>query len=333
LVFALLAIADRFRPSFVFFLSSFLAALANLAMILLAKDYWGIMITRFITGFFIAGIYPVGMKIAADWYEKGLGRALGWLVGALVLGTAFPHLLKGSSLHLSPANITWFTSVFALLGGVLILLFVKEGPHRKRGQEFHPKNILQVFRNRDFRAAAFGYFGHMWELYTFWAFVPVLLQLNLAYNHISFNISFWSFMIIGIGCLSCIAGGYISQKTGSAKVAFYALLGSGLCCALSFIFLHAAPLIFLVFLFIWGITVIADSPQFSTLVAQTAATEHKGTALTIVTSIGFAITIVSVQLMNYLFNRSGLSPAYIFIFLLPGPVAGLAFLFKYLKKN
>ncbi len=332
LLFAILAIADRFRPSRVFFISSLLAAAANLCILWFVKDTNNLLLFRFITGFFLAGIYPVGMKIAADWYEKGLGTALGWLVGALVLGTAFPHLLKGSLHPMAWKNVIWFTSLFAIAGGLLMILFVKEGPFRKRGQSFHPKNIALIFRSKDFRSASFGYFGHMWEIYTFWAFVPLILAWNK--NAGTLNISLWSFIIIGVGFLSCIAGGYLSKKTGSAKVAFYSLLISGCCCFLSVIIPSLPVTVLLFFLLVWGIAVSPDSPQFSALVAQTAPPEYKGTALTLVTCIGFAITIASLQLINFIIGQTT-SPERnkIFIFLGAGPLIGLFFLYRLFKKK
>lgn len=332
LLFAIFSIADRFSPSKVFFISSLLAAASNISLLWLAKDEFSLMSLRFITGFFLAGIYPVGMKIAADWYEKGLGKALGYLVGALVLGTAFPHLLKASSLHFSWQTIIVFTSCFAVAGGSLIFLFVKDGPYRKQGQGFHPKNIATIFKSPDFRSAALGYFGHMWELYAFWAFVPVLLALNNAHSHTNTNIPLWSFLVIGIGALSCVAGGYLSQRTGSARVAFWSLVISGTCCFLSSLLFDTSPWVFLPFMIVWGIAVIADSPQFSALVAQTAPPEYKGTALTFVTCVGFAITIVSIQLLNYIVNHS--SPGttkLLFILLGAGPLFGLIFLYRLFK--
>ncbi len=332
LLLAIFSIADRFSPSRVFFISSLLAALSNILMIGLARDHFSILALRFITGFFLAGIYPVGMKIAADWYEKGLGKALGYLVGALVLGTALPHLLKGVSLHVEWQHIIVFTSLFAATGGLLIFLFVKDGPYRKQGQSFHPKNIVHVFRSTDFRSAALGYFGHMWELYTFWAFVPVLLSLNSAATGEPINIPLWSFIIIGSGFLSCIAGGYLAREKGSAKVAFGSLLLSGCCCLFSFFLLHASVMIFIPFMILWGITVVSDSPQFSAMVAQTANPAYKGTALTIVTCIGFSITIASIQLVNYLFHHTGQYDK-TFLWLAVGPFVGLLFLYRLVKKR
>jgi len=331
LLFAIFSIADRYSSSKVFFISSLIAAAAN-ASIILARDISTLFVLRFITGFFLAGIYPVGMKIASDWYEKGLGKALGYLVGALVLGTAFPHLLKSNLYALPWKQVLLFTSLFAVVGGILISLFVGDGPYRKPASRFQPSAMFQIFRSADFRAAAFGYFGHMWELYTFWAFVPAMLLFFASRNHQQMNIPLWAFMIIAIGGLSCVAGGYISQKIGSSRVAFYALICSGLCCLVSFTIFQLSLAVFILIMLVWGISVIADSPQFSTLVAQTAVPEFKGTALTIVTSIGFAITIASIQLINYAFNR-WVNTHLVFLLLAPGPLFGLVFLFKLAKQK
>ncbi len=280
---------------------------------------------------FSSGIYPVGMKIAADWYEKGLGKALGYLVGALVLGTAFPHLLRSNLYALPGREVLLFTSAFAAIGGILILIFVGDGPYKKPVSRFQLSAVFQIFRSANFRSAAFGYFGHMWELYTFWAFVPSILSFYVARSHQTLNIPLWSFIIIAIGSLSCVAGGYLSQKIGSGRVAFYALFCSGLCCLASFKLFHLPLLIFILVMLIWGISVIADSPQFSTLVAQTAIPEYKGTALTIVTCIGFAITIGSVQLIEYAFNNWMASK--VFVLLFPGPLIGLLFLLRLVKER
>jgi MFS family permease len=172
----------------------------------------------------------------------------------------------------------------------------------------------------------------MWEIYTFWAFVPVILAWNK--NAGTLNISLWSFIIIGVGFLSCIAGGYLSEKIGSAKVAFYSLLISGCCCFFSFIIPSLPIMILVSFLLIWGIAVSPDSPQFSALVAQTAPPEYRGTALTLVTCIGFAITIASLQLINFIIDQTT-SPERnkIFIFLGPGPLIGLFFLYRLIKRK
>jgi MFS family permease len=331
LVFAILSIADRFASSNVFFVSCFIAALSNISIIWFAKETAGLYILRFVTGFFLAGIYPVGMKIASDWYEKNLGKALGLLVGALVLGTAFPHLLRSNLYALPWRQVLIFTSVFAFTGGLLILLFVGEGPFRKPTTRFQLSVIFQIFRSVDFRAAAFGYFGHMWEIYTLWAFIPYIFSFYNINAHHAMNVPLWSFMIIAAGGLGCIAGGYVSQKIGSSRVAFVALVASGLCCLFSFAFFQLPMAIFIVVTIFWGVMVAADSPQFSSLVAKTAIPEYRGTALTIVTCIGFAITIVSIQFITYVGDFMKINS--LFVLLAPGPLIGLLFLFRLLKEG
>ncbi len=332
LVFAVLSVADRFSSSKVFFASSLLAAMANVSIIWVSKNTEAIYALRFVTGFFLAGIYPVGMKIAADYYEKGLGRALGFLVGALVLGTAFPSLLKLQMFRLEWNQILVFTSAFALFGGALILLFVGDGPYKKTSYQFQPAATFKVFQSADFRSAAFGYFGHMWELYTFWSFVPMILLAYNTHHSMNSNIYGWAFIIIAIGSIGCLAGGYLSQKIGSARVAFYSLLISGTCCFLSVFIFQLPEMVFYLFMMVWGISVIADSPQFSTLVAQMAPSSTKGTALTIVTSIGFAITIVSIQFVTFLFDEWGDTYS-IFATLALGPIIGLVSLWRLAKRK
>jgi len=331
LIFAIFSIADRFASAKVFFVSSLIAAFSNVAIIWFAKNLAGLYLLRFLTGFFLAGIYPVGMKIASDWYDKGLGKALGLLVGALVFGTALPHLLRSNMYALPWTQVLVFTSSFAVAGGLLVLLFVGKGPYRKPATRFQFSAIFQVFKSADFRSAAFGYFGHMWELYTLWAFVPYIFSFYNSGSHPALNIPLWSFIIIAAGGIGCIAGGYVSQKTGSSRVAFFALLTSGLCCLCSYAIFHLPPIFFLLTLILWGVAVAADSPQFSTLVARTAIPEYKGTALTIVTCIGFAITIVSIQFINYL--QDWIKIDSLFVLFAPGPLIGLMFLFRLLKER
>ncbi|GGG25843.1 membrane protein [Christiangramia forsetii] len=334
LSFAFLTISDRFSPSKVFFLCALLGALFNLGILVENNTLVSLIIFRFLTGFSLAGIYPVGMKIAADYYDKGLGRSLGYLVGALVLGTAFPHLLKVFSgyIDLQWRSVIIFTSILAAIGGILIVLLVPDGPYRSKRTKPDLKLAFKVFKNSNFRAAAFGYFGHMWELYAFWAFVPIILNFYKQFHpEANFSISLISFLIIGSGGLACVAGGYISEKFGTKNTASSALLLSGICCLLSpFIFYFNSEILLIAFFIFWGLVVVADSPLFSTLVAQNASANSRGTALTIVNCIGFTITIFSIQLLNFL--NGLLSPALIFIFLALGPIFGLAALF-YRKRS
>ena len=321
LVFAFFTISDRFSPRIVFFLCSVLGALANLGIYFASDGLLALLILRFFTGFFLAGIYPVGMKIAASWYRRGLGQALGYLVGALVVGTAFPHLLKSTSQSLPWQQVIMTISVLAALGGLFMLLLVPDGPEAVMGTKFNSKALAIIFRSKDLRCASFGYFGHMWELYALWAFFPILIKAYIEATGSSLNVSFWSFAVIAAGCLGCVGGGHLSVRFGSPSVAFIQLLVSGICCLLSPFIFHAPPAFFLGFILIWGITVVGDSPQFSALTAQTAPKDLVGSALTIVTCIGFSITIFSIQFINYLLNF--ITPEYIFLFLIPGPLIGL----------
>ncbi len=317
LVFAFLAIADRYSPRLVFLLCALAGAIANLGVLAADGGLTPLLICRFATGFFLAGIYPVGMKIAAGWYRTGLGHALGFLVGALVLGTAFPHLLKGLGQSWPWPSVLIGVSLIASAGGVLMYWLVPDGPHLVKGAPFNPRALAVVFESKNFRASAFGYFGHMWELYAFWAFVPVVLIARAP----EFNVSLWSFIIIAVGALGCVVGGRVSLRAGSARVAQVQLAASGACCLLSPLVLLAPPAVVLAFLIFWGIAVVGDSPQFSALNAANAPPQSVGSALTIANCIGFAITIGSIQLLN---AAAGTLPVeYLFLLLAPGPVLGL----------
>ncbi len=322
LLFAVLSIADRFSPSFVFLVCAILGALCNSLIIWEGNTLASLLFFRFLTGFFLAGIYPVGMKIAADYYEKGLGKSLGFLVGALVVGTAFPHLLKTLATDFPWRYVILLSSAFAIGGGVAMAFLVPDGPFRKPSAQLDFTAIFKIFQSKPFRSAAFGYFGHMWELYAFWAFVPVMLTSYAAVHATTFPIALLSFCIIGMGGIACAVGGYLSQRLSAQKVAFGALLSSCLCCLVSPFFIwQSSPVVFVGFLLFWGWVVIADSPLFSTLVAQNAIPEVKGTALTIVNSIGFFITIFSIQLLYVLTEL--VAPTLPYLALALGPILGL----------
>lgn len=317
LVFAFLAVSDRFSPRLVFFACSLLGALANLAVLAVGPGLAFLLACRFITGFFLAGIYPVGMKIASGWYRSGLGNALGFLVGALVLGTAFPHLLKGLGQTWPWEAVLIGVSALAAIGGLLMFLLVPDGPYLAKGSKFDPSVLAVIFRSRGFRASAFGYFGHMWELYAFWAYLPAALAAHGA----QLDVPLWAFAIIGAGFIGCAAGGMVSLRAGSARVAFAQLACSGACCLMSPLAFQAPTPLFLAFLVFWGMVVVGDSPQFSALNAANAPREWVGSALTIGNCIGFAITILSIQLLSA--ASAWLPVQYLFLLLAPGPLLGL----------
>jgi MFS family permease len=325
LAFAFFAVADRHSPRLVFLLCALAGAAANAAVLALDRSLSGLLMLRFATGFFLAGIYPVGMKIASGWYRRDLGNALGFLVGALVAGTAFPHLLRGLGQDLPWQQVLLAASAVAGLGGLLMYVLVPDGPHLARGAKFDPRALAGIFRVKAFRASSFGYFGHMWELYAFWAFVPwVLAARGLE------NVSLWSFAIIAAGSLGCAAGGLASLRRGSAPVAFAQLAASGACCLLSPVFFFAPTPVFLAFLLFWGVVVVGDSPQFSALNAQSAPRDRVGSALTIANCIGFGITIFSIELLNAASRL--LAPQWLYLLLVPGPLLGLAALRPLLRR-
>jgi len=328
LTFAILTIADRFSPSKVFFICAVLGSLFNLAAIWDANNFLSLLLLRFFNGFFLAGIYPIGMKIASDYYKKGLGKSLGFLVGALALGTAFPHLLKETTGAYSWESVMIWTSSLSVLGGVLIVTLVPDGPYRKSSPKIDLSAFFEVFQNQKFRSVAFGYFGHMWELYAFWVFIPFMLKkYSLEHPQVLFNVPVLSFIIISFGGLACVFSGFVSQKLGTKRIAFIALSLSCLCCLISpFLFTSNSEGLFVSFLIFWGMVVIADSPLLSTLVAQHAPAEIKGTALTIVNCIGFTVTIISIQFISKMTEWTDSNAIYMILAI--GPILGLTALMR-----
>jgi MFS family permease len=185
------------------------------------------------------------------------------------------------------------------------MLLIGDGPYRKKSGGFRWDAIGKIFSSKKWRQSAFGYFGHMWEVYSFWGFVPLMIGIYSQKHELQLDISFLSFLAIAVGAIGSVAGGYLSNKIGSARVAMWSLLISGICCFIS-PFSYSFPVIlFLLLLLIWGLTVVPDSPQFSTLVAQYAPEELRGTALTIYNSIGFAITTISLYVIDRIFHSPG----------------------------
>jgi predicted MFS family arabinose efflux permease len=296
LVFALLAVADRFPARAVFLLCALLASGTTLLAAALAHSLPALLACRVATGFFLAGIYPVGMKIAAQWHPQGLGSALGWLVGALVLGSASPHALR--ALAAQGAGLPWqavFVAVAAVtaLAGVLLWARVPATPATAgRGPGLRLAALATLVTDRRVRASVFGYFGHMVELYTVWVLVPAVLLTRLQ----GAAVSWAAFAVLGAGAIGCVAGGQWARRLGSARVAATMLAGSGLCCLVAPWALGAPGWLFAAWLLAWGVTVAGDSPQFSALTAANAPRDAVGSVLTLTNSIGFAISAVSIEL-------------------------------------
>jgi MFS family permease len=323
LLYALLGIPDRFRTTLVFLVSVSLAAAVNLLWTLLPVQAETVLASRFLTGFFLAGVYPVGMKIAADQFTVGMGKAMGFLVGALVIGTAFPHLLRGMGSSLPYRTMILSVSLLAISGGLALFVLVPAQEKHGRRSLFSFRSLSDLAKPSAFRPAMLGYFGHMWELYTVWAFLPPLLVLyNQLHPAAPMSVSIWAFWAIAAGTIGCVGGGYLTARFGSAGVARAMLAASGLCILLTPLALQLPPLPFALFLISWGATAAGDSPQFSTLVASRTDTGNRGSILTLVTCVGFLITVLSLQLMAGLTGYFGLS-GWLFYCLLPGPVLGL----------
>ena len=297
LVFALLAIADRFSARRVFLFCALAGALCTLGALMRIASFSELLLWRAATGFFLAGIYPVGMKIASQWFPKGLGVALGWLVGALVLGSASAHGIRALSVELPWSTVMISVALLAAAGGLLLFMVIPEPPnYTANTKKLEMQALATIWTDWRVRASVLGYFGHMWELYTFWVLVPLILATQLNGQALSFA----AFGVLGIGAVGCIGGGWLAKRWGSARVATLQLSMSGICCLLA-PWLMSAPLIwFLLWLAIWGITAAGDSPQFSTLTASNAPKHAVGSVLTLTNCMGFALSIVSIELFTSL---------------------------------
>lgn len=313
LLLAVSSLTDRWSASRVFAASAIGAALTNLG-ILVAADVGTLVVWRFATGVCLAGVYPVGMKLAASHADpaRGLGPALGFLVGALVLGTALPYGLRALGEDLPWRGTVVATSLLAALSGLTVLVGVRDGPWLSSSGTLRPGAVFAAFRSRSFRAAALGYFGHMWELYTVWALVPAIL----AAHDPELPTAPGSFAMIATGAVGCAVGGLLAARVGSRWVALANLVTSAVLCATAPLWWGLPTPIVAVLLLLWGFTVVGDSPQLSALTAQTAPRELVGSALTMTTCLGFALTIVSLGVTS-------LVPLWLaFPILAVGPVLG-----------
>ncbi|MEZ5652164.1 MAG: MFS transporter [Burkholderiaceae bacterium] len=321
LVYALLLIADRFRARFVFLTSAAIAAAVNVGLPMAFDNFEAMLASRLLVGFFLAGIYPVGMRVATDWYRHGLGAALGLLVGALVFATGLPHAVRAAGLGLPAMTVLGWLSVLALGGGLAMALLVPDPPARPAAARgIDVRALTVIWRDRRVRASAFGYFGHMWELYAMLSFTPLIIGTYL-HTGITAGVSLFSFIVIAVGSLGCIVGGLLAKRVGSARVAVAQLAVSGICCLLVPWMMDAPWWLFALWLLLWGITVSGDSPQFSTLTALNSPPAVVGSVLTLVNCIGFAISVGSIQWVAWRLEQGQL--ATVLPWLGIGPVVGL----------
>lgn len=322
LTFSLTGLADRFEAHRIFTVFAILGAIANGLFAIAADGLASALPLRFAVGFCLAGVYPMGMKLIVSWAPERAGDALAQLLGMLTLGTALPHGIRYMG-----ADWPWqvpilVSSALSVLAAFMIFV-LGDGPYLKRRtgvSKIRLGHVLTAFKIPQYRASALGYFGHMWEVYAFWTLIPALIIASGLAQPDTPTLSGLAFLVLGIGTLSCILGGKLSQRIGSARVAAIALVGSASSCALF-------PLIpldhtgwLLAILFLWGATVVADSPQFSALSAKACPPDIVGSALALQTAIGFSIGMISIQLGTTIVDQLGTSIAWL---LLPGPLFGL----------
>jgi MFS transporter, DHA1 family, inner membrane transport protein len=317
LVFAVLALADRFRATRVFMCCALAGAACTVGAWAMVADFTALLAWRFATGFFLAGIYPVGMKIASQWYRQGLGAALGYLVGALVLGSASAHGLRAVADALPWPSIMLGVAALAAAGGLLILTLGEPPQAPVRVTRMQWQALGTLWTDARVRSSVLGYFGHMWELYTLWVLLPLILGTRLS----GVDLSWAAFVMLGSGAVGCVMGGYAAKRWGSARVAAVFLGISGLCCLLAPAMVHAADAVFYLWLLVWGISVAGDSPQFSTLTARNAPPQAVGSVLTLTNSIGFAISTLSILLFVAL--TDWLPLGWLLMGLALGPALGL----------
>ena len=301
--------------------SSLGAAVVNLLLLLADGPLLAIPL-RFLTGAFLAGLYPPALKLMATWFTVGRGTALGVMVGALTLGSATPHLVNALGGLDWPTVIT-ATSVMTALGALIVATLVREGPSPFPQAVFDMRQAGLVFGNRTLRLAAIGYFGHMWELYAMWAWFLVFFRSSLESSGTQDGAfaAAATFGVIGIGALGCYVGGLLADRWGRARLNLWSLSVSGACALVIGFTFGGAPWLVLAIALVWGFAVVADSAQYSTLVTEHADQRYVGTALTLQLAGGFLLTVVTIWLLPWF--ETAVSWRWAFLLLVPGPLIGI----------
>jgi len=317
---AVLGVADRVPLRRLIALSALGAALAN-ALVLVVQSPAQLLLARVATGVFLAGVYPPALKLIATWFVRGRGLALGVLIGALTVGSALPHLINALGGARWTLVVGW-TSAATLAGAAVAAWLLREGPFPFPLVRFRLGDAGAVLRNRPVVLATLGYFGHMWELYAMWAWFATFALSSAAAGGVVRDASLLAFVVIAAGLLGCVAGGLAGDRIGRARTASIALLVSGSCCVLAG-FVHGAPTwMFLALGLVWGISVIADSAQFSALVTERGDPRYVGTALTLQLGLGFLLTAATIWIVPLFATLLG-SWQWVFLVLLPGPLLGV----------
>ena len=315
-------LADVLNARVLLFLGAVAGAASN-AAVLWAPSGDAVIGLRFLTGVSLACVYPPGMKLAAGWFRDRRGLALGVLIGALTLGKAFPHLLTAlyGSAWREPMLLA---SGLAIVGGLLVLAVVRDGPFVAATAPFDPRAVLRIFQSRGARMATLGYLGHMWELYAMWTWIAVLATASFTASGVADATgtgSIAAFAAIGSGTAGCVLAGWLADRFGRAQIAMAAMAVSAACAALTVVVFGASPIWFFALAIVWGFAVVADSAQFSALVSEYSPREHVGTALTLQTCLGFLLTMVTIDALPRLAAVAGWRWAA--LLLVPGPVLGI----------
>ena len=318
---AILNLADIVSARHLVAITALLGALTNASFALFAHEAVLAIVLRFLTGVFLAGVYPPGMKVMASWVRRSRGLALGVLVGALTLGKASPYLINAIGSSNWRYNVL-VVSTLAAIGGLIVLLFVSDGPYGLTRAQFDWRQVLKIFRNRPVLLANFGYFGHMWELYAMWTWIPIMLRSSMALSRKS---AAWaelgSFLVIGAGAAGCVLAGLIADRVGRTMVTSWAMIISGTCCLIVGFLYGGDPILLLIVAGIWGASVVADSAQFSSCITEVGDLQYIGTTLTLQMCIGFLLTSVSIELIPRMVNL--VTWRYAFAILAIGPALGV----------
>jgi MFS family permease len=318
---AILNLSDIMNPRHFLVMCAIAAAVTNALLTTVEHSAGFAILLRFLTGMFLAGVYPPAMKIMSTWFRSGRGMAIGVLIGALTFGKATPYLINAFQMENWRSTLL-IASGFTVLGALVIFFFLKDGPYSQPTARFDWMQVGKVFSNRGVRLANFGYLGHMWELYAMWTWTPVMIRASFAAHKIKPELAETiSFVGIAAGAAGCVLAGILADRYGRTLIASIAMVISGACCLLVGFVFDQNPLLLIVVVLIWGISVVADSAQFSASVTELADQRYIGTALTLQTCIGFLLTVITIKLLPVFVSSLGWK--YAFWLLAPGPFLGV----------